>query len=418
MANEKFLSKIKLGNQVYEIKDSTVRDIISTYGSVVTHDVITDYISAGDGDVVTKVYLENRANGLEDRIGLAESGLEQLSQAISQIHQFEYEVVDQLPEPPGDENLYKIYLVPATGSSEYNEYLLLKDSEHDSYKYEKIGSTAATFAEYVKKTTTIAGVDLQDNITKTELQSALDLGALAYKASATGSTKYTPAGSVSATVGTQAADATLTKADYTPAGNVTGTVIPSGAVTLGNDAEGYQITGTNNASAVTITPTTSSVLGGVRTAAVAPTFNEGAFTPASLSYTSPTFATEGVVAAMDTTDDEMLVLTAATTGTGANISAFDGGSKASDTFTAGSAAVFDTADVWTGYTAAQAAAQTFTGGKIGATFTGNQSGDAINATFAGTKATNALVTGVSYDKTTVSDLAFSGTEATISITAQ
>ena len=417
MANEKFLSKIKLGNQVYEIKDSTVRDIISTYGSVVTHDVITDYEAAGNNDIVTKENLDTRVGFLNDAIGSIDSKVQALSQAVSQIHSFEYVIANQLPTPAASE-LYKIYLIPAQGSegNVYDEYLCV--NVEAEYKFEKIGSTAASFNEYVKKTTTIAGVDLQDNITKAELQSALDLGALAYKDSAAGSTKYTPAGSVSATVGTQAADATLTKADYTPAGNVTGTVIPSGAVTLGNDAEGYQITGTNNASAVTITPTTSSVLGGVRTAAVAPTFTEGAFTPASLSYTSPTFATEGVVAAMDTTDDEMLVLTAATTGTGANISAFDGGSKASDTFTAGSAAVFDTADVWTGYTAAEAAAQTFTGGKIGATFTGNQSGDAINATFAGTKATNALVTGVSYDKTTVSDLAFSGTEATISITAQ
>jgi len=58
-------------------------------------------------------------------------------------------------------------------------------------------------------------------------------------------------------------------------------------------------------------------------------------------------------------------------------------SKAADTFSAGSAAEFDSCPVWITGTTATAAAQVFTGGKIAATFTGNQDGDAINASFEG-----------------------------------
>ena len=120
---------------------------------------------------------------------------------------------------------------------------------------------------------------------------------------------------------------------------------------------------------------------------------------------------------MDSTDTEMLVFTAAATDSVMDYDAtFVAPTKTADTFNAGSAAVFDTQTVMTGVASATAAAQVFTGGKVGATFSGNASGDAISANFAGTKVTDFQITGVTYDKTTVSDLAFAGTTATITPT--
>ena len=143
-------------------------------------------------------------------------------------------------------------------------------------------------------------------------------------------------------------------------------------------------------------------------------FTEGAFTPASIaegfvtpgtaaSYshsgfnggslgaaTTDSFATEGVVATVDEAN-EILTLSAASTSdavtaqgtftaavygtdtfnggtpTAIDLSKFDGGSKAADTFDAGSAATFTTESVITGLGTATAAAQTFTGSTVSVT---------------------------------------------------
>lgn len=57
-------------------------------------------------------------------------------------------------------------------------------------------------SEFVKKTTTIAGVDLEDNITASELQTALGLGTAAY----TASTDYDAAGTASGLIAALDAD--------------------------------------------------------------------------------------------------------------------------------------------------------------------------------------------------------------------
>jgi len=160
------------------------------------------------------------------------------------------------------------------------------------------------------------------------------------------------------------------------------------------------------------------VLKGVKTAAVLPSFTEGVFTPGSFTKgIAVDAATEGIVAAIADNDAEMLVFTNAATDKVMDYDAsYVAPSKAADTFNAGSAAVFDNQTVWTGYTTATAAAQTFTGGTIAATFTGNQSGDAINANFSGTQVTDFRVTGVTYDKVSVDNFAFAGTAATITPT--
>ncbi len=199
--------------------------------------------------------------------------------------------------------------------------------------------------------------------------------------------------------------------------------------------------GSNAASAVSFSGTTTeTVLKAIDAAAVAPTFTEGAFsagtlpsftegsfTPASLSEgfvtagsaasyshsgfsggslaaaTTGSFATEGITATVDESN-ELLTISDATTSsavtaqgaftaavygtdtfdggtpTAIDVTKFNGGSKAADTFSAGtlpskaadtfnagSAATFTTESVITGLGTATAAAQAFTGSTVSVT---------------------------------------------------
>ena len=79
-------------------------------------------------------------------------------------------IVETLPSEDIDENT--IYLVPkqtAEQNDYYDEYLYINNS------WEHIGSTQVDMDGYVQKTTTIAGVDLQDNITASELRTAINV---------------------------------------------------------------------------------------------------------------------------------------------------------------------------------------------------------------------------------------------------
>lgn len=391
--SKNLLSKVKIKNDVYYLKDADLRAIVSRFGSAADQNV-----AASIGENVP---------GLATGIQVYEYVNQRTADITGAMHFKSGTRATQTNPRAGD--------VVIEGVIEY---------VYDGTAWQQLGDEGT----WVPKTRTIADINLADDITVVELQSALSLAALAYANTAsvtvndyatsiTGAS-YTPAGDVTATVGATSTNATLTTADYTPAGDVTGKVVPTGEVSLAADANGFQVQGTNAASAVSFTPATESVLKGIKNAAVAPSFTEGAFTPGSFTKGSAvTAATEGVVTAIDGTDSEMLVFTAAATDSVMDYDAtYVPSSKAADTFTAGSPATFDTQAVWITGTTATAAGQVFTGGKIAATFTGNQSGDAIDASFAGTKAADLQVTGVAYDKTTVSNFAFEGTAATITPT--
>lgn len=403
--DKSYLSKVKLGNDVYYVKDADLRAIVAQFGSAADQNV-----AASIGENVP---------GLATGAQVYEFVLDRTADLAGAMHFVGTSTTNPTsaggPTIAGHTGAYAAGDVCIYGVIEY---------VYDGTNWQELGDEGT----WVPKTRTIAGLDLQDNITVAELKTALSLAALAYANTAsttvsdyaTGITgaSYTPAGTVTATVGTSSTAATLTTTDYTPEGSVSGTVTPTGSVSISKDAtNGTQISGSNASSAVSITPTTESVLKGVKTAAVAPTFTEGAYTPGSFTKgTAVTAATEGIVATVGTGDNaETLIFTTAATDNVMDYDAtYTAGSKAADTFTAGSAAVFDTQTVWTGYSAATAAAQTFTGDKFAATFTGDT--DNISASFSGTTAEDALVTGVAYDKTTVSDLAFEGTAATITPT--
>ena len=98
--------------------------------------------------------------------------------AIAAVKQFQYEVVSELPTASAN-TMGKIYLVSDTHSStgvypdNYDEFITLE--KDGAYSWEKIGNTDINLNGYVEKTTKIAGVDLQNDITKTELLTALNV---------------------------------------------------------------------------------------------------------------------------------------------------------------------------------------------------------------------------------------------------
>lgn len=97
-----------------------------------------------------------------------------IDNVIAAVEQFQYEVVSVLPAASAD-TMGKIYLVADKHSStdNYDEFITLDNK--GAYVWEKIGNTDIDLSGYVKNTTTIAGVDFKDNITKTELLTALNV---------------------------------------------------------------------------------------------------------------------------------------------------------------------------------------------------------------------------------------------------
>lgn len=164
---------------------------------------------------------------------------------IKTIPEFDVVIVadgEELPAASAD-TFHKIYLKKAstTGIAQniYKEYITVKNG--DTYSWELIGDTAIDVSGKVDKTTTIAGIALDKNISVADLQKALGLGAMAYadKASGSGSVQtidsitmkeVTVAGNAAVT--SKVADAILTKANYAPAGTITGSAISGGSINV------------------------------------------------------------------------------------------------------------------------------------------------------------------------------------------
>lgn len=335
---------------------------------------------------------------------------------VGQIHNFDV-VIDAAGTGAGPsvtasaDTMYKIYLVPSedAAAGSYVEYITIRSGEASAYTYawEAIGNTKMNLSGYVSTSTTIATIKLDHNVTVAELQTALNLGAMAYADKANGSTTLETVDSITmnpvtvagnATVTSKAADATLTKGDFTPAGTV-------------------------SAPTIDLTSTEKTFATGL-TGGKAASFTEGAFTPAAFQdgfytagaaatwtgkeYVAPTlgnattgkFASEGVVATVGTGDDaETLIFTAA--GTADAVTAqgtFNAGSVNFGTFDGGKATVIDT----TKFSGGSKAKDTFTANTLQTieTDTVNDvtAATATAPTFTGTKSEGVLVTGVSYEK--------------------
>lgn len=244
------------------------------------------------------------------------------------------------------DTMYKIYLVPSADAAAggYIEYITIRSGAEGAYTYtwEAIGNTKVSLTGYVPTTTTIATIALDHNITVTELQTALKLGAMAYADKASGSATLQTIDSITmkevtvagnAAVTSKAADATLTKADYTPSGTINSDAIKGGTVTvtLGDSATkteatlstseftpagtiaakeggsfsalktatlgevetgGVQIEGTISSPAISLTAADKTFATGL-TGGKKASFTEGAFTPAAFQ---DGFYTAGVAA--------------------------------------------------------------------------------------------------------------------------
>lgn len=271
---------------------------------------------------------------------------------VGQIHNFDV-VIDAAGTAAGPsvaasaDTMYKIYLVPSddAAAGSYIEYITIRSGVEGAYTYawEAIGNTKVSLSGYVPTTTTIATIALDHNITVTELQTALKLGAMAYADKASGSGTVQTIDSITmkpvtvagnAAVTSKAADATLTKANYTPAGTISGSAISGGSIavtlkdsttkteaelstitytpagtiaakeggsfsalktaTLGEvETGGVLVEGTVSAPAITLTSEEATVATGLTGGSKA-SFKEGVFTPAAFQegfYTAGQAAT-------------------------------------------------------------------------------------------------------------------------------
>lgn len=412
------LSKVKIGGQVYDLKDATARDNVTT--------LLGGHAIEALGAAAWKaVATEIGGTGLVE----ASTVKAYVDSAIEKIPEFDVVVVadgGKLPTASAD-TFHKIYLMkdsaPIAGNS-YDEYITVRGGAKGAYTYswEKVGSTAIDISGKVDKTTTICGIALDHNITVEEIKTALGLKALAYKdeASATladyatgiNGAAYTPAGTVEVASTTTSTEMSST-GKFTPAGSVTGTTTAAGSVSIArDDVNGVAVSGSVSAPTITVTPATATVQH-IDSLGKLATYKAAQYTAPSVKEAKSAFATAGVVASIDKTDAEMLVFEAAGTANALTGTGFNAGSFTAATYTPGELPTLGTEQtVVTGITKAEASAPTFTGDKFGATFTGAEAD--ITAKFAGTAA-DVSVKG-NYDKTTVGDATFAGTAATIAPT--
>lgn len=398
--NTPVLSKVKIGSQIYYVKDADVRALLDTYGDIVTYNVEAT-LSNGE-KIPTGAAVTAAIN----------SAVADLAGAMH----FEG-VKDALPKTVDGYDAGDIIIV---GTKEY---------VCDGTKWVELGdeaiylTTAAAQAGYVQKTFTIAGIDMQDNITADEIKAKLGLKALAYKDSASvtvtdyatgiAGAAYKPEGSVSVTL-SQTSTAMESTGSVTAKGSVSGTTTAAGTVSFARDnaVDAFKVSGTVSAPTITVTPKTAEVQH-IDSVGTLPSYTAAQYTAPSVNEAKAAFASEGVVAAMDSDEPEMLVFTAAATANALTGTGFNAGSYTAASFSAGTLPTLGTAQtVVTGIESATATAPTFTGDGIKADFSGAEA--AISATFAG-QAVDVTVSG-NYDKAGVESTGFTGTDATITPT--
>ena len=391
------LSKVKIGDVVYYLKDADVRKILDTYGSAVTYNVDTTF-NKDSGNLATSkavaTFLENAITGLSGAMHFA--GIKE--------------------ELPASANNGEVVIV---GTAEY----VWSNDKSGGAGWILIGdegvyaTISGVEAAYVKKTLTIAGINLEDAITADELKTALGLKALAYKDSASGiiegvvtgvaNAQYTPEGSVEVKLNSTSTAMTST-GSFTPAGSVSGNVTAAGTVAIArDDVNGVAVSGSISAPTITITPSTTEVQH-IDSLGTLPSYTAAQYIAPSVAEAKAKFASEGIVASVN---GEELVLTAAGKADALTATGFDAGSYVAAEFNAGALPTLgDVQTVVTGIASATSSAPVFTGDKFGATFSGSEV--AIAASFSGQEGT-VNVSG-NYEKVGVESASFTGTEATIS----
>ena len=433
-ADKPVLSKVKIGEQYYYLKDADVRAILDAINANVYEKLKLDLGAIKDG---------NKQNGLAV-VSDIKAYVDEMKEIAFDVVKVDAAVVASADAAKYEQYHNSIVLVEAgeAAAGSCIEYVILRSGEEGSYtyKWEQIGTTKVSLSDYVLKTLTIAGIDLQDDITAAELQKALGLKALAYKDSAKGTIStadsatlnYTPAGEVSVTL-KQTATAVASTGKFTPAGSITGSAISGGsiAVTLKDATEAsdvsltkgdYTPAGTISKPAITLSKgAAQAVVTGVTSAGTAPSLETGfykagsaatyehtGFSGGSLGAASKaSFATEGIKATVGTegNDAECLIFSAVNTSEAVTEQGqFTAAVYGTDTFNGGSATVINTSKFNAG------SMPTFSTGSVEVI----QSAALAEAPeFTGTEAKNILVTGATYVKQVVNAATFNGTAATL-----
>lgn len=351
--NDNVLSKVKFGNTTYYMKDAAARAILDTFGNVVTCNVATSIADNGTGLVT--------ADQVYDYVGRQIGAIGTALNLRSESDHTQVPTSGEGAAAAGD------FVIESSGK----EWLF------DGTAWREVGDESA----YVPKTYTIAGVNLADSITKSELQSALELGALAYKSS--GSVKVTTIDSFNAisvadsgeydvVASSVSVPATYSALDVTPAGSVSieaGTaaaasydkvsgVAISAAAPAGEAVANYTPSGSVSVTNVTVTPSTASVAT-VTDNGTAYQLQAGSCTQGS--DTTSAFATEGVVVSIGqdnsgsggADESETLIITAAST---SNAVTASGTVTYVDPQLSGSLPTFGSQSVVTGISSASASA--------------------------------------------------------------
>lgn len=406
--NTPVLSKIKIGENTYYLKDADVRRILDTFNNaVVTNEIGT--VEGNDGKFVTaaniKAYVDSAvAVGIQIVVDDQATGKEEPKTEASA------------------STMGKLYLVALAGTTTgtYTEFITLDKgtSADPRYVWEKIGTTDIDLSGYVTDIKYEGKALSQKKGANGEYENVHTFGDLAD--ADTASASYIPAGSVSLSESTFSA--TLSTSNYTPVGSVSVLVNDdsiygmktSGSVTTGSVATFSEGKFTPN------TPTAldlSKFSGGSK---ASDTFTQGSL-PSLGSPTTDSFAVEGIKVAVGTASEESetLIFTAASTASALTAQGtFDAGEL--PTFSEGA---FTPASLASGFytegTAASKLADTFDGGAVtqvvlptfeSATFVTGIS----SASFSGATVSSMIVTGVSYDKPI--SASFTGTSATITVT--
>ena len=410
------LKTINVNGSIYWVKDADVRALIATFGDAVLKNVDTTFN--------------------EESVNLATSAaiaayVEAAIQDLEGAMHFRGVITRQDGETDA-EAIARVVTDPEAG-----DVVIMQDNGKEyiygGTAWEEVGdqniylTIAAAAATYVPKTTTIAGISLDHNITVAELEdaSALNIKALAHKDSATGSVTtadsidditVAKADTYSVNSTPVAVPSTYSALDVTPAGSVSITADVAAAVSydkatsttvtsVASDAEhpaNYTPAGTVGLPSFTstVTPTTDSVAT-VTDAGTAYSLTAGSVSQAA--DTTGAFSKKPIKMAMDATDTEQLNLTYVNT-TDTDASTFysdavtaSGAVTYTDNTLSGALPTFGTKSVLTGATVSTTADNdaTFSG-------TGAVIGVAVNST-----ATAATVTQPTYTA------AFTGTEKTV-----
>ena len=289
------MAKLNVNGSIYWLKDADVRSIIATFGDAVLKNVDTTF-TEDSVNLVTSAAIQA---WIEEQIADLEGAMHFRG------------VVEKQNEETDAQAIARVVTDPEAGD---------------------VVTIATAAATYVPKTTTVAGIALDHNITVSELEgaSALNLKALAHKDTASGTVAtadsidditVAKAGEYAISGNTVAVPQTWNALDVTPAGTVALTAGTAAAATYqktssvtisaGAVGDGQTATYTPDGS-ITLPSITATVTLGkeavatVTDAGTAYTLTDGAVTKAS--DTTAKFVKKGVSFAMDTNDTEQLNL--------------------------------------------------------------------------------------------------------------